>query len=204
MISLLKIPSFLNSAFEWITLQPQVRYLRVRENYGHWMNFRDALVRRWTNLNIVKETNRLLQCLVWFDNEYFRSAISTVLFADYPIASSAFALGIVSLLSSLISIGFGVGLIYVLGDVDGRRLHIIATLHPKAFVFALSIPQTWAAISFAAFFACTCVILWESLNQSILVKMGVVLSVLTLLIHVFGFIYLFRRADTGEATTLDG
>lgn len=51
-------------------------------------------------------------------------AISTILFASFSIGPVAFALGITSLLSSLIAIGFGVGLIYVLGDVKGFRLHV--------------------------------------------------------------------------------
>ena len=53
------------------------------------------------------------------------SAASTILFGNFNIIGrSVFALGVVSLLSSLISIGFGVGLTYVLGDVQGPTLHV--------------------------------------------------------------------------------
>ena len=50
--------------------------------------------------------------------------MSTILFSSLTISNAAFALGVISLLSSLIAIGFGVGLTYVLGDVPGRSLHV--------------------------------------------------------------------------------
>ena len=50
--------------------------------------------------------------------------MSTILFSSFPISNAAFTLGVMSLLSSLIAIGFGVGLTYVLGDVPGSRLHV--------------------------------------------------------------------------------
>ena len=50
--------------------------------------------------------------------------MSTILFSTYTVSNTTFALGVISLLSSLIAIGFGVGLTYVLGDVPGSRLHV--------------------------------------------------------------------------------
>ena len=90
------------------------------------------------------------------------SAISTILFSPFTISNAAFALGVISLLSSLIAIGFGVGMTYVLGDVPGTSLHVrwiqvdylmtssvtgtydgqaIGFLHTKLYIFALSVPQ---------------------------------------------------------------
>jgi len=45
-------------------------------------------------------------------------------FANYVLSRASFALGIISLLSSLIVIGFGVGLSYVLADVSGNVLMV--------------------------------------------------------------------------------
>lgn len=56
-------------------------------------------------------------------NLYYR-AVSTVVCSSLPLSGVAFALGVVALLSSLISIGFGTGLIYVLGDVPGESLQV--------------------------------------------------------------------------------
>lgn len=87
------------------------------------------------------------------------SAISTILSSELSLSHEAFAFGIVSLLSSLTSIGFGVGLIYVLGDVRGVILNVrrasltsattslivmikdIGVRFPNLFVYCLSIPQ---------------------------------------------------------------
>ena len=50
------------------------------------------------------------------------SATSTILFSNLQLSRIPLALGLASLLSSLVSIGFGVGHIYVLGDVKGTTL----------------------------------------------------------------------------------
>jgi hypothetical protein len=52
------------------------------------------------------------------------SATTTILFSDFEMDAAAFAFGIISLLSSLMATGFGVGLMYVLGDVDGHTLKV--------------------------------------------------------------------------------
>jgi len=171
--------SFMSLLISWTTPHRQVRYLLAQRNFKDWEAFRDSLVRRWTNLNVV--------CGL------IMGAISTILFANFSIDPAAFALGVTSLLSSLIAIGFGVGLIYVLGDVKGFRLHVIGTLYPKLWIFALSIPQIWAGTSFCAFFACMCVIVWQVSNKELLIRVGVVLAVLVLLMHVVGFAFLFHH-----------
>ena len=50
--------------------------------------------------------------------------MSTIMFANVELDSVSFGFGVVSLLSSLISIGFGTGLMYVLGDVAGDTLKV--------------------------------------------------------------------------------
>ena len=52
------------------------------------------------------------------------SATTTILFSEFEQSAASFAFGLVSLLSSLMAIGFGVGLIYVLGDVHGDTLQV--------------------------------------------------------------------------------
>lgn len=128
------------------------------ERFARWEYFRDGLIQRWTNLNIVvsvsfglmttsllifsmfvspwSEKCGLIMRLVHLQegsstaafmshsNPSHGSAVSTILCSNVPLSDDAFAFGIVSLLSSLISIGFGVGLIYVLGDVRGRTLNV--------------------------------------------------------------------------------
>lgn len=51
-------------------------------------------------------------------------ATTTIIFSEFELSAPTFAFGIISLLSSLMSIGFGVGLIYVLGDVRGDTLKV--------------------------------------------------------------------------------
>jgi len=55
---------------------------------------------------------------------YNTRATSTVVFSPLTIGPASFAIGVTSMFSSLISIGFGVGLIYVLGDVGGNTLRV--------------------------------------------------------------------------------
>ncbi|KAH7320380.1 hypothetical protein B0J17DRAFT_296463 [Rhizoctonia solani] len=55
---------------------------------------------KWTNLNICG---------------LIMGAMSTILFADVELDGISFGFGVVSLLSSLISIGFGTGLMSVFG-----------------------------------------------------------------------------------------
>lgn len=55
------------------------------------------------------------------------------MFADVELDEVAFGFGVVSLLSSLIAIGFGTGLMYVLGDVAGETLHVCNTYLGASF-----------------------------------------------------------------------
>lgn len=98
----------------------------------------DQLEHRGTSNSILKLlSDELSRISVRFDNgvNHFaehcdrsltrvKSAISTVMFADVELDRVSFGFGVVSLLSSLISIGFGTGLMYVLGDVNGRTLGV--------------------------------------------------------------------------------
>ncbi|KIM49537.1 hypothetical protein M413DRAFT_110740 [Hebeloma cylindrosporum] len=152
-MSLLGIVS---TVLSWTTPQKQIKYLLAKKDFREWETFRDSLVHRWLNTNIM--------CGL------IMSAMSTVLFSSATISNAAFALGVISLLSSLIAIGFGVGLMYVLGDVPGSRLHIIGCLHLRPYIFALSVPQIWAVVSFTAFFASVCVFVWEATNKGWLAR----------------------------------
>ncbi|KAG9119067.1 hypothetical protein FRC07_006092 [Ceratobasidium sp. 392] len=93
----------------WAAPNEQVKFLVDHEDANLWVGFRDGFMSKWTNLNIV--------CGL------IMGAISTVMFAGMELDSVTFGFGIVSLLSSLISIGFGTGLMYVLGDVAGETLN---------------------------------------------------------------------------------
>jgi len=145
---------------------------------SHWEAWRDGLVRKWTNLNIV--------------NGLVIGAVSTLLFGSYTFSGGAFAFGVASLLSSLICIGFGVGLIYVLGDVSGHTLRLIALRYPTLFLIALSIPQSWGGISFATFFITTCIIGFQA-NKGPYLIFGLCLTIFLLGLHIIGFIILFRK-----------
>ncbi|CAE7217511.1 unnamed protein product, partial [Rhizoctonia solani] len=92
----------------WAAPTEQVRYLVDKGDAVRWVGFRDGFMSKWTNLNIV--------CGL------IMGAMSTIMFADVELDSVSFGFGVVSLLSSLISIGFGTGLMYVLGDVAGGTL----------------------------------------------------------------------------------
>ncbi|EJD07246.1 uncharacterized protein FOMMEDRAFT_24671 [Fomitiporia mediterranea MF3/22] len=115
--------------------------------------------------------------------------LSTIVFADFPLSRASFTLGIISLLSSLIAIGFGVGLIYVLGDVHGSSIVMVDDRHPFLHLFALSIPEVWAFISFGTFFADISVIVWEA---------GVTAAAVALVAHLVAFGFLFREQDTTQ------
>ncbi|KAG8722433.1 hypothetical protein FRC08_002414 [Ceratobasidium sp. 394] len=135
----------------WAAPNEQVRFLVENGDAGLWVGFRDGFMSKWTNLNIV--------CGL------IMGAISTVMFAGVELDSVTFGFGIVSLLSSLISIGFGTGLMYVLGDVAGETLHRIGRRYPILFVFALSIPQVWAGICIVTFFLCIGVFAWNAADK---------------------------------------
>lgn len=135
----------------WAAPNEQVKFLVEHGDSLRWVGFRDGFMSKWTNLNIV--VRRLLshpklsifvnlkRNKVRFDHGvsfpqsahqafgaklrcHDDSAISTVMFADVELDRVSFGFGVVSLLSSLISIGFGTGLMYVLGDVDGHTLNV--------------------------------------------------------------------------------
>ncbi|KAH8108870.1 hypothetical protein DFH11DRAFT_1516302, partial [Phellopilus nigrolimitatus] len=123
--------------------------------------------------------------------------VSSIVFADLPLSRASFSLGIISLLSSLIAIGFGVGLIYVLGDVKG--ISLLACPHqnyPRLYLFALSIPEVWAFISFGTFFADIGVIVWQSADKGWIA--GTAVTAVALVGHLVAFAILFREQDTTE------
>ncbi|KAF8894603.1 hypothetical protein BD779DRAFT_851725 [Infundibulicybe gibba] len=151
-----RIPSIPPMFWDWATPRKIVLHLLERRNYSDWETFRDSLVNKWTNLNVL--------------GGLIMGGISTVIFSGLSLSNKAFTFGVVALLSSLISIGFGVGLIYVLGDVSGPRLHHIGTTYPNLFLFSISIPQTWATMSFVTFFLCVCFIVWEAENKGWVVR----------------------------------
>ncbi|KAI5118396.1 hypothetical protein M0805_007530 [Coniferiporia weirii] len=168
----------------WMTPYEQLVYLREKGHLKAWERFRDSLMRRWSNLNVI--------CGL------IMGAVSTIVFADFPLTSASFTLGIISLLSSLISIGFGVGMIYVLGDVQGGTLRMIDRRYPNLYLFALSIPEVWAFISFGTFFTGVGVIVWQSADKGWIAKAGVTVSAVALLGHLAAFAFLFREQDTAK------
>ncbi|KAI5118398.1 hypothetical protein M0805_007532 [Coniferiporia weirii] len=179
----------------WMTPYEQLVYLREMGDLKAWERFRERNVRRWSNLNVI--------CGL------IMGAVSTIVFSNFPLTRASFALGIISLLSSLISIGFGVGLIYVLGDVEGDMLRMIDQRYPNLYLFALSIPEIWAFISFGSSFTGVGVIVWQSADKGWIAKAGVTLTAVALLAHLAAFAFLFREQDTAkslvddEATALD-
>ncbi|KAL5492101.1 hypothetical protein ACEPAI_3548 [Sanghuangporus weigelae] len=166
----------------WMTPYEQMVFLRRKRDLKRWELFRDALMRRWSNLNVI--------CGL------IMSAVSTIVFADFPLSKASFTLGIISLLSSLIAIGFGVGLIYVLGDVRGSSIVLVDDRYPRLHLFALSIPEVWAFVSFGAFFSGLSVIVWEADNKGWVVKAGVTVAAVALVGHLVAFGFLFREQDT--------
>ena len=131
----------------WMTPHEQMDYLRQKRDAKRWEFFRDELMRKWSNLNIIAclflfcrtpsggLITRLFQCglIMGYVNSNYphperracrHRAISTIIFANYVLSRASFALGIICLLSSLIAIGFGVGLNYVLVDVNGEVLMV--------------------------------------------------------------------------------
>ena len=170
------------TALSWTTSHKQIKDLLDKKDFQHWETFRDSLVSRWSNGSVVVGglhlillenfmVDQFIISVVWSwgiliglffgwhrsSGPRITSAMSTILFSSFTISNAAFALGVISLLSSLIAIGFGVGLTYVLGDVPGKRLHvrwlqvdwlteiydeqIIGSLHTRLYIFALSVPQ---------------------------------------------------------------
>ncbi|CAE6359857.1 unnamed protein product [Rhizoctonia solani] len=168
----------------WAAPTEQVRYLVDNGDAIRWVGFRDGFMSKWTNLNIV--------CGL------IMGAMSTIMFADVELDAVSFGFGVVSLLSSLISIGFGTGLMYVLGDVAGETLKKIGTRYPILFVFALSIPQVWAGICIVSFFLCTGVFAWSASDKGWTAKAGIIFSVVLTVAHLIAFARLFHKQHTVE------
>ncbi|KAG8762276.1 hypothetical protein FRC11_010135 [Ceratobasidium sp. 423] len=124
--------------------------------------------------------------------------MSTIMFANVGLDAVSFGFGVVSLLSSLISIGFGTGLMYVLGDVAGETLKKIGTRYPILFVFALSIPQVWAGICIVTFFLCTGIFAWNASDKGWTAKAGIILSAVLTIAHLIAFARLFHKQHTVE------
>ncbi|OCB90585.1 prenyltransferase [Sanghuangporus baumii] len=169
-----------------------------------WEQFRDLLQRRWSNLNVTVRYNLFFSPTIADDSPthtqcgLIMGAVSTVVFSDYPLSPASFTLGIISLLSSLIAIGFGVGLIYVLVDVPGGTLQDIDEKYPRLYLFALSIPELWALLSFGSFFIGICVVIWEATNKGWIAKAGVVLTIVMLSLHLVAFGFLFHKKDAKD------
>ncbi|KAJ1301771.1 hypothetical protein OPQ81_009000 [Rhizoctonia solani] len=172
-------------AIGWAAPAEQVRYLVEKGDAIRWVGFRDGFMSKWTNLNIV--------CGL------IMGAMSTIMFADVKLDAVSFGFGVVSLLSSLISIGFGTGLMYVLGDVAGETLKKIGTQYPILFVFALSIPQVWAGICILTFFLCTGVFAWNASDKGWTAKAGIILSAVIAIVHLIAFTRLFHKQQTVES-----
>ena len=47
------IESFVSTALSWTTPQKQIKYLLYKRDFQQWEIFRDSLVNRWLNGNIV-------------------------------------------------------------------------------------------------------------------------------------------------------
>lgn len=172
----------------WAAPTEQVSFLvselEAEGNADRWAAFRDGFMSKWTNLNIV--------CGL------IMGAISTVMFADVELDKVSFGFGVVSLLSSLISIGFGTGLMYVLGDVDGGTLGAIGKRYPILFVFALSIPQVWAGICIVSFFLCTGIFAWNASDKGWTAKAGIIFSAALTIAHLIAFARLFHKQHAVE------
>jgi len=52
-MSLLAIGSFVSTILSWATPQKQIKYLLDKKDFQQWETFRDSLVHRWLNGNIV-------------------------------------------------------------------------------------------------------------------------------------------------------
>ncbi|KAJ3571888.1 hypothetical protein NP233_g3461 [Leucocoprinus birnbaumii] len=139
------------------------------DGFIEWEHFRDNLCRKWVNLNVM--------CGL------VMGGVSTILFSDYPLSSAVFSMSVISLLSSLIAIGFG-GL--------SRIWKNLMEQHPMLFMFSLTIPQTWTFISFASFFAGCIVLLWQATNKGWTLKAGTCASIVVIALHLIGFVYVFR------------
>ncbi|CAE6475507.1 unnamed protein product [Rhizoctonia solani] len=168
----------------WAAPTEQVRYLVDKGDATRWVGFRDGFMSKWTNLNIV--------CGL------IMGAMSTIMFANVELDAVSFGFGVVSLLSSLISIGFGTGLMYVLGDVSGETLKKIGTRYPILFIFALSIPQVWAGVCIVAFFLCTGIFAWNASDKGWTAKAGIIFSAVLTIAHLIAFARLFHKQHTVE------
>ncbi|QRV97285.1 hypothetical protein RhiJN_25304 [Ceratobasidium sp. AG-Ba] len=172
----------------WAAPTEQVKFLNDNGDDILWVGFRDGFMSKWTNLNIV--------CGL------IMGAISTIVFAGLELDSVTFGFGIVSLLSSLISIGFGTGLMYVLGNVPGSTLGKIGKRHPILFIFALSIPQVWAGVCIVSFFLCVGVFAWNATDKGWTAKAGIIGSSALTAIHLILFARLFYKQNN-IATLID-
>jgi len=155
-----------------------------RVKITHWEIWRNGLTRKWKYLIII--------CGL------VTTAVSSVLFGNYGLSSSALAAGVVSLLSSLICIGYGAALIYVLGDAPGSILRSAGTRYPILFVTVLSIPQLWGGIAFSAFFISICIIGFQATDKGPLLEMGMILTIVVLVGHLIAFLVLFRSVPEPE------
>ena len=52
-MSLLAIGSFVSTVLNWTTPQKQIKYLLAKKDFEQWETFRDSLVQRWLNTNIM-------------------------------------------------------------------------------------------------------------------------------------------------------
>jgi len=168
----------------WLTPYERMMHLRKTRDPGAWEKFRDLLMARWSNLNII--------CGL------IMGAASTIVFSGTTLSRGSFALGIISLLSSLISIGVGAGMAYVLGDVPGVTLRAVNDTYPALYVYALSIPEIYAFLSFIAFFSSVGIIVWQSPEKGWLAKAGTVAAASVLGFHLLGFAWLFRERPMTE------
>lgn len=165
----------------WLTPQRTLKRLSEApgENSVQWEDFRDTKCRKWVTLNII--------CGL------IMGAITTLLFSNYPLSTGAFTLGAFSLLSGLIATSLGTGLIYVLCSLKGIQYQALVSRSPVLFALTLVLPQAWAMACFSSFYLACAVALWEANNKAWVVKLGVILSTVCLILHLAGFIFVFRR-----------
>jgi hypothetical protein len=52
-MSPLAIGSFASTVLRWTTPQKQIKYLLAEKDFQQWETFRDSLVQRWLNTNIM-------------------------------------------------------------------------------------------------------------------------------------------------------
>ncbi|KAI5118394.1 hypothetical protein M0805_007528 [Coniferiporia weirii] len=190
---------FIRAVLGWMIFYEQLVYSREKGDLKAWERFRDELMGRWWK-NLIVAVGPLKESSFMDPDALLTSlrrsyTVFAIVKTNFLLTGVPLTLGIISLFSSLASVGFGIGMRCVLGDVQGATLR----RYPNLYLFALSIPEIWTFISFGSFFIGVGTIVWQYVAaKGWAAKAGVIVSVTALLVHLTALTFLSRETNTAK------